>query len=222
MTSRLHYSSLEEAYQAEKVYACREVAKSPDFYNLKQGGRGGCGKLSEYTKAKISSSLKGLMAGDKNPMYGRNIISELSPERQALKIARFRESVKGKLSGSKNGMYGKSVLDYLSEEEKVIFIAKSSARCIENSKVLAEKNKGKPWNNPAVTRFNKIQWSLADIYYSLFDKEIFGGSRAFNKVYREVLPPIPISLLKKLRDGWVPTEDNNWIEFKERFNDESH
>ena len=47
-------------------------------YNITDGGDGGRGlhnkrkKLSKETKLKMSKSRKGLLAGNKNPMYGRH------------------------------------------------------------------------------------------------------------------------------------------------------
>lgn len=66
------------------------------------------GEHSEETKKKIGKSLKGLMVGEKNPMFGRT--GDKNPfwkkkhpsELQAI----INEKKKGKTSGEKNGMFG--------------------------------------------------------------------------------------------------------------------
>lgn len=191
------------------------------FYNIKPGGRGGCGRHSDITKQRIKDSLRGKMSGDKNPMFGRNAFALMTEDQRAERVRKFKAAMVGKVAGSKNGMYGKSVLDFLSEERRRDFVEKSTARCLQNSKALAEKNKGQPWNNPAVRYLNKVQWAQADIYYTLLQQDPTMSSGNFNKRYLELLPPLPISMLKKFRQGWVPSKDSLWSIFSEKFNNET-
>ena len=55
--------------------------------------------VSDDTRAKLSTSLKGVMSGENNPMYGKHRTEETR--------AKISASLKGLMSGEKNPMYGK-------------------------------------------------------------------------------------------------------------------
>ena len=62
--------TLDEANKKEKILIALFNTNNPQFgYNLEMGGENK--KHSEETKQKISNSLIGKMAGEKNPMYGK-------------------------------------------------------------------------------------------------------------------------------------------------------
>lgn len=86
-------------------------------YNIAKGGAGGSGPCSDETKAKISRSLKGKMAGPNNPMYGvsragmncgfrhspetRELLSKLAKGRpNAMKGKHFSEAIKANMRAS--------------------------------------------------------------------------------------------------------------------------
>ena len=92
-----------------------DATKHKDSYNILPGGPGVklfgeanpmYGKQhTEATKAKISKKLTGLMAGEKNPMYGVHL--EVSAETRK----KLSESHRGLQVGEKNPMYGKPAVN---------------------------------------------------------------------------------------------------------------
>jgi len=96
--------SIESMYEMEKQFVSEEWANSPNTYNIKQGGMGGC-VISEETKRKISKKLIGIpkpkgfaeRVSDtkrKNPIPSRPKGCKNSPEH----VKRISEGKKGKPS----------------------------------------------------------------------------------------------------------------------------
>ena len=104
--------SRDELAEKEKYWiSFFDATNSDDYYNISTGGYGVqlfgsdnpmYGKHhKEETKKKISESLKGLMTGDKNPMYGIHLTVTDETRKK------MSESHRGLLIGDKNPMYGK-------------------------------------------------------------------------------------------------------------------
>lgn len=115
-------SCQEELDQLETMYIneffdyC--IATSKKWYNIKDGGQHGgnplAGKTEEELKEfrrKLSESMKGKFAGEKNPMFGKNRSAENNPmfgKHHSNETLRKISSVKkGKYKGENNPFFGK-------------------------------------------------------------------------------------------------------------------
>lgn len=76
-----------------KTYSILKEELANNLRIIKTGTR-----LSQTTRLKISSSLSGLMVGDKNPMYGRTLSKDHK--------AKMSKSLTGLLAGDRNPMRG--------------------------------------------------------------------------------------------------------------------
>lgn len=104
-------------------------------YNLRSGGKK-CFKVSNEVKQKISSSLKGKMSGENNPMFGKTHSEEV---KQKISLEN-----KVKLKGENNPMFGKKLSD---EHKQKISLAekgkKKKPMSEEQKQKLSLANKGK-------------------------------------------------------------------------------
>lgn len=101
------FENSEQAFAKEKEIVNQEFVYRNDTYNLAIGGKGGKlwdiipwnrGKkncFSDESRAKMSASMKGKMAGDKNPMYGKNVADIMTPEANAERLRKIGTANKG-------------------------------------------------------------------------------------------------------------------------------
>lgn len=87
----------------------------------------------------------------------------------------------------------------------------------------------RPWKSPSIMQHlhNEAKWKLADYYYNHFMEMCPGkGFGVFWKIYKEthnddLVKKNYFSLMVSMfNKGWVPKEDEKWIEFSEGINNE--
>ena len=105
------FDNFEQMNEKEKelvpLSAC--YPNNPNSYNLVEGGNG---QITDEIKQRISNTLKGKMAGEKNPMYGYQWSDEQRQHQSEVMKGRpisdeFRESCRKRYTGAGNPMYGK-------------------------------------------------------------------------------------------------------------------
>lgn len=112
--------SQEELDECEKYYIKLFNTLYPNGYNLTEGGNGGV--PSEETRRKLSELKKGLLSGEKNPMFGKH----------------HSEETKQKIGGVHKGKH-------ISEEQKkkLSIALKGRIMSDEHKKKIGEAHKGK-------------------------------------------------------------------------------
>lgn len=127
---------------------CHSLGERNGFYGKKH---------SDEVKEKISKSKKGKQTGKNNPMYGRCIWREMSPEA----IQNAKNKLKISCSGERNGFYGKTHSD-----ETIKIIREKNKKYIESltdedKKIISEKlsnaQKELLKKDPISYRSNKIK-----------------------------------------------------------------
>ena len=79
----------------------------------------------------------------------------------------------------------------------------------------------KPWNHPRATDYTKSVWKQADQIYTIW---LENSKPSYCKLYTlvnnvcytnesKVISPY-MNLVKYFRNGWIPTNDNEWKQFK--------
>ena len=146
------------------------AVESDEYYNLSAGGQQGNirgSKLSDATKMRMSRSHKGLLAGDKNPMYGR----VHSPETRA----KLSKSLKGLMVGEKNPRYGyemteseKSHLSEITSGENNPFYGKKHTKESKSKMTQAKLGSNNPGANKIWitrgTQNKRVHPSELDVY----------------------------------------------------------
>ena len=90
--------SIDEALNFEKLLIKAFKTQDPSIgYNITSGGQGHSVPCSEETKLKISRSHKGLQAGSKNPMWGKERPEVAEITRNALGKEILQYNLKGNL-----------------------------------------------------------------------------------------------------------------------------
>jgi hypothetical protein len=182
--------------------------------NMTLGGEGALGRKgslhpmygktqSDSTKAKLSKSLKGLLAGSKNPMYGKT--KEQNPFYGKKHTEEFKKNssdrMKGVYVGSKNPFYNK-------------------AHSAESKLIMSEKRKGKIVDE--ITR-NKISNTLKEkralpnnswsnlLYISCKGKpliDLHSGVYYYSFMDAEKYYPYHRKKLKKMLNNEIPNKTN--------------
>lgn len=99
----------------------------------------------------------------------------------------------------------------------------------DGRKILAEKMRGeknpcagiKPWLHPRATDYSKSIWIKADILYKTWlDNEKPSYCKLYTLINKQcytndnkVIGPY-MNIIKYFRNGWVPIQDSEWIDFK--------
>ena len=97
--------TIRDACQAEMDYIKLFNCKSPNGYNNSYGGDGHDGHaVTQEARKKISEANKGRLAGENNPMYGKNPYANKTEEEMAV----LKERWSNASSGENNPMYGKT------------------------------------------------------------------------------------------------------------------
>ena len=122
--------SEEEMCSDEQYYIKFYNTLWPNGYNLTEGGEG-C-VFCEESKKKISDALKGLLSGEKNPMFGKHHSEET------------RRKISESMSGESNPFYGRQHSD--ETKQKISVIHKGKHLSDEQKKKLSESMSGE--NNP--------------------------------------------------------------------------
>ena len=148
--------TIDEAnHMEELLIALYNTTNSDNGYNLQSGGKNNI--CSEETKEKMRISHKGLLVGEKNPMFGRRYTDE------------ERRIKSEQMSGPKNPNYGKS----LTEERKQILreLARERLKDPKNHPMYGTNRSGE---NAAFTR--KIIRLIDGKIYFRSQKRIAEGS----------------------------------------------
>lgn len=100
----------------------------------------------------------------------------------------------------------------LSEESKRKIVESKIGVCRSKSSVDKQRNtlQTEPWRN---SHADKNIWYNADKLYSAFIENPEFGAINFSKKVGMSTSKVA-SILKKFKNGWVPTEDSFWIAFK--------
>lgn len=119
--------SEEEMNSDEQYYIKLFKTLYPNGYNLTEGGDGGI--LCEETRRKLSKTHKGLLSGEKHPMFGKHLSEETKKKiGKSQKGKHPTEETRRKMSesrrGEKNYMFGK----HHSDETKIKIGEKSKGR----------------------------------------------------------------------------------------------
>jgi hypothetical protein len=149
--------------------------------------------------------------------------SSKRPKRQGNKTygwlkRRFSEYMSGPNNPSTlNGTWNKGITGY---KNKVNF-SKDTIKAITERMTSNNPNAGvKPWNHPRATVVTKGIWARADEIYNIWIAnnkpsycKLFG--LAMNKKYDwksdgQLVGPY-MNLVKYFRNGWIPTQDQEWI-----------
>ena len=118
-------------------------------------------------------------------------------------------------AGERHHFYGKKRPDFITEEGR----ASLRKRMIESNP-----NKGvEPWNVPSQNDGSRSIWKSADEIYILWKENgepsycrlygLFHGTKFKHGMGMGVGPFM--SVHKKFKSGWIPTEDEQWKKFKE-------
>ena len=70
---------------------------------------------------------------------------------------------------------------------------------------------------------NKFVWANADVVFEYYLKNPKAGRRTASKCLGDKFPPDSImKLLTKIKSGWNPSEDNNWLNFSTKYKEENN
>ena len=150
--------------------------------------------------------------------------SGAGPKRQGNKMygwlrRKFSEYMKGPNNPSTvNGTWNKGITGY---KNKVNFSDKTIELMSERMKNNNPCSGIKPWNHPRATDYTKSVWKQADQIYTIW---LENSKPSYCKLYTlvnnvcytnesKVISPY-MNLVKYFRNGWIPTNDNEWKQFK--------
>lgn len=72
----------------------------------------------------------------------------------------------------------------------------------------------KPWNHPRATNDSKLMWKNADKYYTWWvNSGLEHGQNPMARHFNEKFTMTHTNLVKYFRSGWVPIQDQEWVEF---------
>ena len=166
--------SEEEMCSDEQYYIKFFKTLWPNGYNLTEGGDGWSGGPCEEMRRKLSVSHKGLQAGEKNPMFGKNHSEEtrkkmseshknISDETrkkmsESQKGKHLSEEHRRKISESQKGRTAPNKGTHISEEtkKKISEAQKGIQHSEETKKKISESLKGKPKSEEHKKKLSKI------------------------------------------------------------------
>jgi hypothetical protein len=108
------------------------------------------------------------------------------------------------------------------EDHHSFGIPKSDEQKEKISIALKSRNQ-RPWENPTCQNFTDLsKWALADYYFDIWCHFDRPGLKKLKKIYDYINnDDITLSLLAIMRinfsNGWVPSEDEDWIKFSEGY-----
>lgn len=198
-------NSKEEMNELESFLIEEFNTMNPNGYNMTAGGEGRPGAIvTDETRLKISNSLKGKMAGIKNPMFGVRFSDErrmkISESRKGKIISdETREKMSAAQSGEKNHLYG------VKGEANPLFGIKRSD---EFRKKVSEGSKGKVFSEE---HRRKISESKGKAVIDLETNEIHVSARMLSEKIGK-----PYSSIKLYLNGSVKNPD--WFHFSYKTN----
>lgn len=82
-------------------------------------------------------------------------------------------------------------------------------------------NQNRPWLNYNAKLENRVFWKQADIVYDLYINKKYPKKQMYSYIGEVIgLPKTKLKVLrnivKKIREGWVPTQDKKWLELVEK------
>ena len=111
----------------------------------------------------------------------------------------------------------------LSEDHKQKLIAANTGRKHTKEQLDRNRSNGKkqmtfelPWQHPYS---NKHAWFKADVLYDMWLKNPKIGRRSAGKIL-EISPESLLKVLSKIKDGWNPFDDRDWVLFKDQYEKE--
>lgn len=167
-------------------------------------------KHTEETKEKFK--LRPRLSGPDNPNYGRRLNEE---QRKALGYARrgipWSEAQRLAITASlKRG------------EDHHMFGKKHTQEAIQKMSESQKARNVRPWENQSTqTDESMIKWALCDYYYDIWVMFNKPGLKVLTKIYNELhndnvsLAYFTNPRLNWLK-GWIPSEDPEWIQYKDR------
>lgn len=187
--------------------------------SLSSGNTKSCGCFAQEVKKDYKGNLDNISeymygCGEDHPNFGK----KLSPEIRA-KISAAQKGVKPTPEAMES--YRLAALKFRGENHWN-FGKQHSEETRKNISVALKAKGTKPWE-VSVNKYgiHPSKWAMADYYYDIwvyFDK--CGASR-FVKVINEINNDnVTLStfngMIRKFSSGWIPTEDEDWLEFKVR------
>ena len=117
-----------------------------------------------------------------------------------------------------NGPWNKGITGY---KNKVNFSEDTIKQISERMKSNNPCAGVKPWNHPRATDYSKSVWKQADTIYQVWTEN---NKPSYCKLYTlvnnkcytndsKVIGPY-MNMVKYFRNGWVPTTDNEWTQYK--------
>ena len=74
----------------------------------------------------------------------------------------------------------------------------------------------KPWHHPRATSKTKAMWANANTYYEWWiSSGLEHGQNAMAREFNEKFCGTHNNLVKYFRNKWIPSDDNEWVKFKE-------
>jgi hypothetical protein len=131
----------------------------------------------------------------------------------------YSDYMRGPNNPSKiNGVWNKGVKGY---KNKVNFSDATIQRISKRMKIDNPCTGIRPWNHPRATAYSKSVWKQADTIYQTWTEN---NNPSYCKLYRlinnkcytndsKVIGPY-MNMVKYFRNGWVPSTDIQWIQYK--------
>ncbi len=168
-------------------------------------------EIVEKTRAKVRGQKRSQETKDKLRSARRELIDSgwTMPEEARKKIG--------------DATRGKKRSPEAVEKSRLAQIGKKLSE--EHKKVLSDRQKSLlPWERSKVVNndFRRWKWENADFLLTYWEANNKVGSWAFSTIYNsEFNTSYSVSyfttIVDMFREGWIPTEDENWLKFKESF-----